>query len=110
MNRCNTLLCALALLLFSSSCLAQLHIRPFPAGTMRGAMQVTQPPNLLLDGKPERFSPGARIRNANNTLVLSAGLVGQLYVVNYLREPHGLIHEVWILNGAEAELPLPGKP
>ena len=42
-------------------------------------------------------------------LTLSASITGQTHTVKYLREPHGLIHEVWILNPAEIQASLP-KP
>ena len=98
---------ALGLTLLTATALAQSAIRSFPPKTQRGAMVVTQPPELLINGTPERLSPGARIRGANNLLILSATLVGQNLLVNYLREPQGLIHEVWILTEAEAAQPLP---
>jgi hypothetical protein len=34
-------------------------------------------------------------------LTMSASLLGKSVVVNYVREPLGLIHEVWILNATE---------
>lgn len=83
----------------------QQMVRPFPATAKRGAMQVTQPPELLMDGAPERLSPGARIRGPNNMLVMSGSLVGKTLLVNYVREPHGMVHEVWILNAAELAAP-----
>lgn len=115
MNRCSTftlfrLAACAALLAFSVATMAQLTVRPFPPSAQRGAMVVTNAPELLLNGKPERLSPGARIRAANNMLVMSAALTGLDLLVNYTREPLGLIHEVWILNAAEALIPLPAKP
>jgi hypothetical protein len=86
---------------------AQQTVRPFPPKAERGAMVITQPPEMMLNGKPERLSPGSRIHAANNMLVMSGALVGQNLLVNYVREPLGLIHEVWILNAAEAKTPLP---
>lgn len=88
----------------------QLTIRPFPPTALRGTLQVTHPPELLLDGKAERLSPGARIHGTNNMLVMSGAIVGKTVLVNYVREPHGLIHEVWILNEAEAQLSPPKAP
>lgn len=108
MNRClNPLGLTIALLCLCTSAQAQeqFTVRPFPPKAQRGAMQITQPPELLLNGKPERLSPGSRIRGANNMLVLSGALVGQRLLVNFVREPMGLIHEVWILNPAEAAIP-----
>jgi hypothetical protein len=66
-------------------------------------MQVTQPPELLINGKAERLSPGARIRGSNNMMVMSGALVGQSLVVKFVREPLGLVHEVWVLTEAEAQ-------
>jgi hypothetical protein len=37
-------------------------------------------------------------------LVLSGAIVGQELIVNYTVEPHGLVHDVWILTAAEAAL------
>ena len=37
-------------------------------------------------------------------LVMSASLVGKRLDVNYLPDAQGMIHEVWILNAAEAQL------
>jgi hypothetical protein len=77
-------------------------VRQFPAAARRATLEVNTPPNVLINGLPERLSPGARIKGPGNLLVLSGNLVGQRVVVNYLRDPHGLVHEVWILNEAEA--------
>jgi hypothetical protein len=88
----------------------QLTVRPFPATALRGTLQVTNPPEVLLDGKAARLAPGARIRGTNNMLVMSGAIVGETVVVNYVREPLGLIHDVWILNAAEAKLPRPTTP
>jgi hypothetical protein len=87
---------------------AQTQQRQFPAAARRGALQVTQPPEVLINGTPARLSPGARIRGSNNLLVMSASLVGMTVLVNYLRDTQGLIHEVWILSAAEAQEPRAG--
>jgi len=99
-------LCALSLAASGQST----NPRPFPPQVERGLMQVTQPPDLLLNGKPDRLSPGARIFGASNTLVLSGQLIGQKAVVNFVREPNGQVHQVWILTEAEAALKLPTSP
>jgi hypothetical protein len=82
---------------------AQDAVRQFPAAARRATLEVTTPPNLLLNGLPERLSPGARIKDPSNLLVLSGNLVGQRVLVNYLRDPQGLVREVWILNQTEAQ-------
>ena len=104
MNRCTTtprkLRARLTALIFCTSLgwlapvLAQDAVRQFPAAARRATLEVTTPPNVLLNGLPERLSPGARIKGPNNLLVLSGNLVGQRLVVNYLRDPQGLVHEV----------------
>lgn len=114
MNRCQFLSpsLALGLALFSSvglwsvSAQAQAQaqeqgVREFPAAAKRATLAVTQPPEVLLNGNPERLAPGARIRGVNNVTVMSGSLIGQTFIVNYLREPQGLIKEVWLLTERE---------
>ncbi len=78
--------------------------RKFPAAVLRGEMVVLVPPEIAMDGKPARLSPGARIRDANDQLVLSGPLVNQPVLVNYLRDNTGQVHQVWILTQAEARV------
>ncbi len=78
-------------------------IRTLPLNSERGVMEVTAPPEVLLNGQPARLSPGSRIRDARNMLALSGSLVGQKLLVNYKLEPTGLLHEVWILTQEEAD-------
>lgn len=76
--------------------------RPFPATALRGTLEVTLPPLVLLDGTPARLSPGARIRGADNQMKMSGMLVGQSMLVHYTIEPQGMLHDVWILTEEEA--------
>ncbi len=100
--------CALVLSLAAAMVpAAAQNLRPFPPGAQRGALVVVEPPDITVNDKPERLSPGARIHGADNLVMLSAALVGQSLLVNFVREPHGLVHEVWILTPAEAANPLP---
>ena len=103
MNRClRTLLAPVAVVLTLASAQAQDIIRQtIPGHAKLGIMQVTLPPEVLIDGKVDRLSPGARIRAENNMMVMSGALSGQSLLVAYVREPQGLLHEVWILNAAE---------
>ena len=113
MNRCLTLpaarlLTTLAILFVWTTSVhftpaaAQIAPRQFPPAAKRGNLQVTAPPTVLINGIPERLSPGARIKNENNLMVMSASLVGTRVLVNYKRDAQGLIHEVWILSPQEA--------
>ncbi len=80
-----------------------LSIRQFPKAAVRGQLVMRAPPDINMNGKADRLSPGARIRNGNNNYVLSSALLGQELRVNYTRDSAGLVHEVWILNAEEAK-------
>ena len=80
---------------------AKPSVREFPKAALRGEMVVKNHPEIVLNGKAERLSPGARIWDKDRTLVLSARLAGQVVTVNYMREGGGLINQVWILNSEE---------
>jgi hypothetical protein len=86
------------------SCLAfsQGIIRHAPADVKPAMMAVSAtPPDITLNGEPARLSPGARIRNVNNLLVLSGSLAGQTLPTVYRRDAAGLVHEVWLLTPDE---------
>ena len=100
MKRCRILFIALALVL-PGLALAQGIRREAPKDVVLGKMVVTAPPQITLDGKPDRLSPGSRIRDLNNMLVLSGGLVGKPLPVVYRRDAAGLVHEAWILTDEE---------
>lgn len=113
MNRCLTFLktpvLLLALFLAGAACLspsvsqAQTETRQFPKAALRGMLEVTQPPQILINGQVERLSPGVRIKGQNNLIVMSGTLVGQSVLVNYVRNQQGLIQDVWILSAIEAQ-------
>ncbi len=112
MLRCVLKAClAAALPLLLAAGAAAQTSRPFPATALRGALVVTQLPEVLLNGTADRMSPGARIRGANNMLQTPASLTGQKLLVHYTREPSGLVHDVWILTPDEAaRKPWPTTP
>ena len=106
MNRC-----VIALLLSLAAALPAHAQRVFQQSALRGELIITQPPEALLNGKPVRLAPGARIRNPQNMIQLSGSLLGQKLAVNYTLEPMGLVREVWILSEAElAKKPWPTTP
>jgi hypothetical protein len=78
-------------------------LRKFPANALRGKLKVVQAPEILIDGKPERLSPGSRIRDMQQRLVMSAAITNLELTVNFTRNPLGEVHEVWILTEAEAK-------
>ena len=95
---------------FCASTHAQIS-RNFPPTALRGALEVTAPPDALLNGQPVRLAPGSRIRAANNMLQLSASLVQLPLLVHYTFDPLGLVKDVWILSPDEAaKKPWPSNP
>jgi hypothetical protein len=99
MYRC--LLAFLAALLLAGNVAAQ-SMRKFPPTALRGVFQVTQAPDVALNGQSARLSAGARIFGPDNMLKLSASLTGQKFLVHYTIDPQGLLREVWILTADEA--------
>jgi hypothetical protein len=96
--------CALlapAMTLFSAETSAQALLRAFPEKAQRGSLVVGMAPEIKLNGKPDRLSPGARIRNVANVVILPAQVAGEELTVNYTRDAAGLVHEVWILSKLE---------
>jgi hypothetical protein len=93
---------ATALLALGLAVGAQTPVREFPKDALRGTLVVLVAPAITMDGNPDRLSPGARIRDAQNMLVMTGALQGQEWVVNYTRENSGLVHQVWILTPQEA--------
>jgi hypothetical protein len=77
--------------------------RQFPPNAQRGRLRVVQGADVLIDGKPERLSPGARIRGPQNTLVMTGAITGQELVVNFVRDAYGNLHQVWLLTALEAK-------
>ncbi len=103
--------CATALTLACLVALPAAAQRTFQSNALRGELVVTQPPQALLNGKPVRLSPGARIRNPQNMLQLSGTLLGQELAVHYTLDPAGELRDVWILTEAElARKPWPTTP
>jgi len=90
-----------AALLAAFTAQAQMLIRSAPADVKPARLTVTLPPQISLNGQPDRLSPGARIRGTHNMLVMSGSVVGQALPVVYRRDPMGLVHEVWVLTEEE---------
>jgi hypothetical protein len=100
MKRCFKFLLLCAALL-AGAAFAQGIVRSAPKDVLLARMTVTAPPEITLDGKPDRLSPGSRIHDLNNMLVLSGGLAGKTLPVVYRRDAASLVHEVWQLTDAE---------
>ena len=114
MNRWTSMLfIALGALLFSAANAQTEDVKPnlrtFPKDAKRGELVVLAAPDIAIDSKPDRLSPGVRIRDAKNNLVLSGTLTNQRLVVNYVRDNTGLVQNVWVLTSDEARQKMPGQ-
>ena len=103
--------CVIALVIAVTAALPAHAQRVFQANALRGELIVTQPPEVLLNDKPARLAPGARIRNPQNLIQLSGTLVSQRVTVNYTLDAMGMLRDVWILTDAErSKWPWPATP
>lgn len=101
MNRWTRAAFAAVFTLSAAAVVAQGIVREAPADVRPARMTVEAPPQITLDGQADRLAPGARIRNTQNLVVLSASLAGQTVPVVYRRDGAGLVHEAWILTEDE---------
>ena len=96
------LLAACALAATASIAQQQAVMANAPKDVKPGMIAVSAtPPIITVDGKADRFSPGVRIRDRQNMLVLTGSVAGKSLYTVYKRDSMGLVHEVWLLNEAE---------
>ncbi len=94
--------CVALVLLALSTASPALAQRLFERSALRGELVITAPPEVLLNGRAARLSPGARLRNPQNMLQLSGTLLERKLLVHYTLDGFGEVKDVWILNPAEA--------
>ena len=75
--------------------------RAFPQDALRGEVAVGSPPEIAVNGHAARLSPGARIRDQNNMLAMSAALSGKRFTAHYTIDTNGNVRDVWILRPDE---------
>lgn len=86
----------------ASAAFAQGLVREAPKDVKPAIIAISAtPPVITVDGKADRLSPGARIRDLNNLQVMSASLAGRSVYTVYRRDGSGLVHEVWLLTADE---------
>ena len=84
--------------------------RNFPDSAVRGKIAFKSPPQIEVDGKADRLSPGARIRDEQGILAMTGTLEGKSFTVNFRREAStGMVHEVWILTAEEQKVKRDGE-
>ena len=102
-----------ATLILPTSASAQiLFQRTFPQEALRGEIAFgNTPPEALLNGAATRLAPGARIRGADNMMVMSDQLRGRAFVVHYTRDLLGQPKDIWLLRPDEvSRTPWPATP
>ncbi len=87
-----------AALLVAHAAAAQL--RTIPADAKLGQIRHLNEMLVELDGKPQRLSPGAQIRDPDNRLMLPMSL-SEKQRVKYLLDAQGMVHRVWVLSAQE---------
>jgi hypothetical protein len=107
----NSIFAILFIAIQATNMLATAQIaRVFPDSAVRGKIAFKSPPQIELDGKADRLSPGARIRDEQGVLAMTGALEGKSFTVNFRREAStGLVHEVWILSAEEQKVKRDGE-
>ena len=96
-------LTAVSAFAFVASAAAQ--SRAFPQNTLRGAIVFGEDRQLRLNGRATSLTPGSRVRNQGNMVVLPDTLVGAKWLVNYTLDMGGAqVRDVWILSPDEAAI------
>lgn len=91
---------------------AAAQLRAFPQSSLRGTVVFGEYPTIALNGKTRTLSPGSRVRNEKNMIVIAATLAGAKALVHYTLDTSSeQLHDVWILTREEAAVrPWPTTP
>ena len=76
--------------------------RVFPEKAKRGDMKAYAYPSMKIDDNIYRLSPGSRIFNQQNLIIMPASLQVQTAPVMYMLDMSGDLSRVWLLTGEEA--------
>ena len=98
--------CALALAAaVTISAPATAQTRSFPQNTLRGTIAFAEDGTIALNGRAATLSPGSRVRDEQNMIVLPAALVGTRRLVHYTLDMGGpQVRDVWVLRPDEAAI------
>jgi hypothetical protein len=98
--------CAVAALV--AACIvapAAAQTRSFPPNALRGTLVVADDGQILLNGRVGSLSPGSRLRNEQNMIVLPASVIGSKRLVHYTLDiGNGQVRDVWLLRPEEAAI------
>jgi hypothetical protein len=98
--------CALAFAVAASIVApAAAQTRSFPQNTLRGTIAFADDGTIALNGRATTLSPGSRVRDEQNMIVLPAALVGTKRLVHYTLDiGGGQVRDVWILRPDEVAI------
>jgi hypothetical protein len=91
----------LSLLVALAATPAEAQVRRIPEGARLATLKLGVFPDAVLNGKPVKLGPGARIYNQDNIIVVPSSLKDVSNVVAYVTGSLGEVVEVWILKDAE---------
>ncbi len=77
--------------------------RTFPEQARRGELKAYEYPAMKIGGKTYRLSPGSRIINEQNRIIMPASLQVQSAPVMYMLDMGGELVKVWLLTAEEAK-------
>ena len=101
------LACLAALLVLAGATQAFAE-RTFPQQAQRGELNAYEYPSMKIGDNVYRLSPGSRIFNQQNLIIMPASLQIQAAPVMYMLDMSGDLSSVWLLTGEEAaRLPVP---
>ena len=87
------------------SATAAAQTRSFPQNTLRGTIAFAEDGTIALKGRAATLSPGSRVRDEQNMIVLPAALVGTKRLAHYTLDiGGGQVRDVWILRPDEAAI------
>jgi hypothetical protein len=80
---------------------AAAQFRDIPADARRGKLVHVYDMDVQIDGVPQRLARGARIRDADNRIVMPTSVPPDSQI-RYLLNAEGMVRQVWILSPREA--------
>lgn len=76
--------------------------RTFPEQAQRGDLKAYAYPSMKIGDNVYRLSPGSRIFNQQNLIIMPASLQVQTAPVMYMLDTSGDLSRIWLLTGEEA--------
>ncbi len=81
---------------------ADTDLRPIPENARAGVMLPPRGRLVAIDNTAMKLSPGSKIRDLRNRIVLPSTITKPVNV-RYTLDPHFLVHRIWLMGG-EVEL------